>query len=93
MPIVTGSLALNGSAQQLTTTKTQVVDLIISNSTATAYVIGNSSAVASTGPGILVVSTLATTPQSISGPQGTFNLTEIWVIGASGTLNWLGVTR
>jgi hypothetical protein len=93
MPLITGSLALSGAAQQLTTTKTQVVALYISNSTATAYVIGNSSSVAATGPGILVPSGSATTPQSISGPQGTFNLTEIYVIGASGTLNYLGVTR
>lgn len=93
MPIVTGSLALTGAAQQLTTTKTQVVQLLISNSTATAFVIGNSSTVAATGPGVLVPAASATTPLSISGPQGTFNLTEIWVIGASGTVNWLAVTR
>ncbi len=92
MPILTGQLALTGAAQQLTTTKTSVVTLYISNSTATAFAIGPST-VAATGPGILVPAATATTPISIGGPQAVFNLIELYVIGASGTLNWLAVTR
>ncbi len=90
MPILSGTLTLNGSAQQLTTTKTSVVGLYLTMP-AGAVTIGNSSSVTAGGAGITPV---VSTTIGITGPQAVFNLIELWVIGTNAqVLNWLAVTR
>lgn len=93
MPIITGTLALSSAAQQLTATKTQVVGLFLT-STTTCYIGGSGVKADGTGGGVSIPTNgTSIQPAAIFGPQGTFNLIELYAIGTSGTLSWLGVTR
>ena len=93
MPIVTGNITVSSTAQQLTSTKTQVVSLVLTAGT-TCYVGGSGVKADGSGGGVSIpTSSSSIGPTLLAGPQGTFNLTEVYVIGTSGTLSWLGVTR
>jgi hypothetical protein len=89
MPILTGSLTLNGSAQQLQTAVQEVVGLYFTTPAA-AVTIGKSD-VSAAGKGITPATT---TTFGIGAPQGTFSLSEIYVIGTNAqVLTWLAITR
>jgi len=90
MPLVSGTITLNGSAQQLTTTSTYVVGVYFTTP-ASAVTISNASTVSAAGAGITPGTN---TTFGITGPQGVFNLNEFWVIGTNTQkLTWIGVTR